>query len=83
MDLRTKSLNRLMSRRATLPAPLDELAPRPAAHTIQSSVSLTTPPLEEIQRQLDLIDERIGALLDPPEFGGIRRTFPAYRRNCN
>ena len=83
MDLRTKSLNRLMSRRATLQVRLDELASGPAAYTIQGSVSVTNPKVEELQRQIDLLDDRIAALLDPPEFGGIRRTFPAYRRNCN
>ena len=83
MDLRTKSLNRLMSRRATLQARLDELASGPAAYTIQGSVSVTNPKVEELQRQIDLLDDRIASLLDPPEFVGIRRTFPAYRRNCN
>lgn len=81
--LKEKSLKRLLKRRTALQARLDELSAGPTAYSIQGSVSVTNPKIEEIQKQLDILDEKIASLLDPPEHGGIRRTYPVYRPYCH
>lgn len=66
----------LLQRWAKLQAEYDQLIGQPESYNINGSVSATNRKLDDLQKQIDIINQQLNQLTTG---SGIKRTYPTYR----
>lgn len=79
-NLKTAILTKLLTRRATIQAQLDDVLSKPASYSIQGSYSQTSQTAETLREELAAIDAQIRNVRTGGT-GGITRVYPDYSNN--
>lgn len=78
-EIRKHAIDRLLKRREALQKAYDDLIAEPESYGITGAVNATNKRLEDLRREISVVDDKISGLMNGSGIAGWTIKYPNYR----